>query len=110
IAAKQIVSLSIKPDYIIRALSSREMISSGKRPLDLLCFQLAKHYGVTYNPYLLMKKDFHRPLHGLTKKKRMEELQGKYVFNMMHAEKERPAILIIDDIVTTGTTMIAIRE
>lgn len=110
LAAKRVAELNIQPDYIVRALGSREMVCTGGRPLDQLCFKLAKAFDITYNPFLLMKKNFTIPLHRLSKKKRIRELDNQYVFNMLRSEKERPQILIIDDIVTTGTTMLAIRE
>jgi predicted amidophosphoribosyltransferase len=110
LAVKLIAQLNFHPDCIVRALASREKQCTGTRPLDLLCHNLAKNYGLLYNQLLLTKKDFTRPLHNMPKKKRIETLNNKYVFNNTVIETEPKKILIIDDIVTTGTTMLAIRD
>jgi predicted amidophosphoribosyltransferase len=110
LVVKHIIQLNINAGCVIRALGSREMVCTGKRPLDELCFKLAKYYSIEYNPYLLMKKDFTRPLHGLPKKLRVEQLNNKYIFNLSPALMPPSTILILDDIVTTGTTMLAIRD
>ena len=110
LAFRLISQLNIQPDCIVRALGSHEMISLGTCPADLLCQHLANHYGIKYNPALLTKKHCTRPLHNMPKRTRIETLSNKYLFKLGSGETKPEKILIIDDIVTTGTTMLTIKD
>ena len=98
---------------IIRALHHRETRVTPDHPcsLDLLGQTLAGHFRVPYLPGLLHKT---RPTvinQGLTRTQRQAELQDVYAINPAAFIQPPPrlrSILLLDDILTSGTTVRAI--
>lgn len=108
-------------DGIIRPLGSSELVADGSKPLDylgkFLSAHLVTHSGefTQYCPHLIRKNKITTPLH-LTRSRndRIQSLSGVYESNNLHYdfimpykgfETISPKILIIDDVITTGTTM-----
>ena len=95
-------------DVIVRALSSKELLASGKTPLDRVGQELAQRMGSEYAPQRLTK------LHptAAVKNAGNRESREKILWDAYMFEAEGlPAsvrIMIIDDIVTTGATFAAI--
>lgn len=89
---------------ILRALSSDEMSTdlTHHTPLDRFATRLANLVEGTYQPDLLHKTQKTMSVKFLSLADRIEELQNVYAFTGQSSIKE---ILILDDILTTGTTM-----
>ena len=89
---------------ILRALSSDEMSTDSTRrtPLDRFATRLANLVEGTYQPDLLHKTRKTKSVKFLSLVDRIEELENVYTFTGQSSFKE---ILILDDILTTGTTM-----
>jgi predicted amidophosphoribosyltransferase len=105
--------ISLTSDTIIlRALHHDEMVAGTKFPtaLDFLGHALAGHFGCRYLPSLLRKSRPARPCKELSRHQRKTELQGIYSLDsaarqMIATPAPNPPFLLIDDILTTGTTM-----
>jgi predicted amidophosphoribosyltransferase len=93
---------------IIRALHHNETIALTERPnsLDLLGIALAARIQTRYQPSLLLKHRTTRPIAALTREDRAAELHNIYYVG--EAGDAPRSILILDDILTTGTTIKAI--
>ncbi len=99
---------TISFDIIVRALHSKETTVGGKSPLDSLCQAIAKESGATYAPERLHKTRDTKPVGSLgAKAARQQELVDIYQFNDSGLS-ESCKILIVDDLVTTGSTLEAI--
>lgn len=94
---------SIERAVIMRALNSDETdVSLVKQTaLDRLGKKLALEINGAYNPHLLMKSRPTKSVKMLTKMEREKELEDIYSIDQIETEN----ILVIDDILTTGTTM-----
>jgi predicted amidophosphoribosyltransferase len=114
-AQKELDSLPWQPDtLILRALRHDEttFAPSHPTPLDLLGQALATRFHCHYQPGLLRKSRPTRPCKDLPRYQRMAELQDTYIFtppSLIHISPSPPStsspILLIDDILTTGTTL-----
>lgn len=124
-ALEALHGISITPDtVIIRALHHDEMIAGTKFPtaLDFLGHALAGHFSCRYLPSFLRKSRPARPCKELSRRQRKTELRGIYSLDpaarqMIAASAvpsdakafgdvaPAPPFLLIDDILTTGTTM-----
>jgi predicted amidophosphoribosyltransferase len=111
---------TIPPDsIIIRALHHEETLLRENAPpasLDKLGSALAHQFKGRYLPHLLRKSLPTQQIKGLSKEQREAELQGLYSLHPAPAApsaspiappsgQPTPSFLIIDDILTTGTTM-----
>jgi len=98
------IGTEFRPTIIVRALGSNELVANSSTPLDKLGQSLATHLSSVYQPTLLTKSSYNPPLKGLNKLKRQEVIRGLYsaVAGQLSGDIE---ILIIDDIITTGTTL-----
>lgn len=94
------------PDKTFLAL----IVSCNNKPLDQLCHSIAAHHSASYFPKLLTKSKTTRPLHKLNKTERRKELNNIYRIDPSIKPYRHKNILIVDDIVTTGTTMNAIKQ
>ena len=93
---------------LVRALGHREtsVLNGRPRPLDLLCQTLACDFGCRYLPTLLSKSRETPGNKGLSTRERATQLLDVY-----SADPPAPPctpLLLIDDILTTGTTIHAI--
>lgn len=105
--ASREVTANIKDiDIIVRVLGSTELTASGHTSLDKLGESLAKHTNSVYVKSALNKKRQTRPLKFLSRAERQQELNGLYTFQKPKTiSSNNPNILLIDDIVTSGTTL-----
>ncbi|GGB14886.1 ComF family protein [Puia dinghuensis] len=109
--------LTLPPDtIIIRALHHKETRAAQDRPstLDLLGQTLSGHFHFPYHPQLLHKTRPTNTVQGLTRRQRQAELQDVYQVNLpvtinittnLPAAAPPTSLLLIDDILTTGTTI-----
>jgi predicted amidophosphoribosyltransferase len=111
LACAKISQTKIKPDFIIRALSSKEVRATGKKPLDKLGRALAERLGSEYLPLAVLKHRETVPMHDIPHKvDREAELEGVYYLNPEYVFDADSTFLIIDDISTTNTTAHAIKD
>jgi len=97
-----------KTFIIVRALHSGELVATNS-PLDLLGSKLAQALKCQYTPQLIRKTKTTKDLKSLNKLERVQELVNVYTFNSSEKFKDHH-FLIIDDILTTGTTLNAVAE
>jgi hypothetical protein len=92
-------------DVIVRVLRSGELSADGTSALDRLCKTIALQSGATYAPERLVKTRKTRTLQGLGgRAAHRKELDGAFVFEGS-AIRARARILVVDDILTTGSTL-----
>lgn len=89
---------------IVRALGSSETTVHTGTPLDHLGQTIAGELGAVYMPKLLSKSRQNKSLKYLSAVERAQELTGLYSFNNYGAVSG-DNLLLIDDVVTTGTTL-----
>ncbi len=95
-------------DVVVRVLRSGELAADGTSGLDRLCTAIALQSGATYAPGRLVKTRTTRALQGLGgRAAHRKELDGAYVFDGS-AVKAGARILVVDDILTTGSTLEAV--
>ena len=102
--------LHVPPDtIIIRPLRHDETFARPEFPsaLDLLGQSLATHLRCRYNPALLTKSRITLPNKHLTRRERTSQLRDVYHFTPTPLSPSTP-FLLIDDILTTGTTLRAL--
>jgi len=97
-------------DYIVRPLSSEETELTYDKPLDKLGDALYEKYATDYWPDLLTKSRPTKPLKLLDKTARFNEINNVYSFDnslfpVSYFNNNSLDILIIDDTITTGTTL-----
>ena len=98
--------LEDSPDIVIRVLGSSEKTPVSGTPLDILGRKIAVKCGAEYVPAALSKSKINEPLHSLGGKiERENELKGIYNYHDIGQPMLFPKILLIDDIVTTGSTI-----
>lgn len=89
---------------IVRALGSSETSANTGTPLDHLGQTIASELGARYMPKLLSKSRQNKSLKYLSPAERAQELIGLYSFKDYGAV-QGDNLLLIDDVVTTGTTL-----
>jgi len=96
-------------DIVVRVLSSDETIATNKISLDILGEAIEKtSINLKYLPSTLSKSRTTKPLKMLkTKSEREKELAGVYSFKLPkgYSDTSKISVLVIDDIVTSGTTL-----
>lgn len=109
---KNVPSINYNVDVIVRVLSSSETSASSNTPIDTVGVNLAKVLQAQYLPNTLLKTRPTKPLHTLgSKNARQDELRGVYFVNpALNLINDGDSIMIIDDILTTGTTIEFIAE
>ena len=98
------ISGLISPTIIVRALGSAELKANSHKPLDQLGTCLAEYLNASYRPDLLIKSSSNLPLKGLGKAARERAIDGLYTACDL-GEGVVQSILILDDIITTGSTL-----
>jgi|GEM_PF-6868334 len=97
---------------IVRPLGSQEQSirpdAVPDTPLDKLCARLASANRCSYAPWLLTKRTRTRPLKGLNRDDRWRTLWDQYRVATPVDTDRIGCILLVDDIITTGTTFRAI--
>ena len=103
-ATNEIEQSTISPNFIIHALSHNEMHSNQNSSLGLLATSLQNRISnCRYLPNSLSKIRSIDRLHTMNRAARNNEINQAYKFNKPQNVNGR--FLIIDDIMTTGTTM-----
>jgi hypothetical protein len=102
--AIQEIGNTFNPSFIVRALGSSELTIIQPSPLDQLGQSLAQHLNTTYQPGLLTKSSSNPPLKGLNKAGRENAISGLYAVANVPTVGN-PEILVLDDIITTGSTI-----
>ena len=112
----------LPPDtVIIRALRHKETRPQTDPPssLDRLGQALSHQLGAPYRPHLLYKTHPTAVAQSLTRQQRTAELQNVYQINPIEANAAEtppavtntpPSILLLDDILTTGATILSILQ
>lgn len=73
---------------------------------ELLAMELSKISGITYEPRILRKVKSTRPQEGLSRTSRQKNLAGSFGVSEKHKHLLKDKnIVIIDDVMTTGTTV-----
>ena len=97
-------------DYVVRVFGSEECEYNidEVKTLDLLCYYIAQQIGAEYKPNILSKSSPNEKLHKGNKNKaeRQQIMHEKYD----SCEIENKSILVIDDIITTGSSMSEIKR
>ena len=99
---------AINVDFIIRVLDSRETEISGHSSLDRLGKGLSRTLNIPYRGNSLFKTRITQPLKGLHKTERYEEIHMVYRYRNNNPTANN--ILLIDDIITSGTTIREIKR
>lgn len=97
----------IAPDAIVRALGSTETITNSHHYMDSIGLALVQKWpSAEYTPEALSKTRSTLPLKHLGRQARINEISNCYQFTLPASiSRDDPTILILDDIVTTGSTM-----
>ena len=96
-------------DYILRPLSSQETDKVIEQPLDSLGKELSENKN--FIPDFFKKTDKHIPLHLLkNEEERDNTLKRIYQLNNYKIDLNEKRILIIDDIISSGSTMKILSE
>jgi hypothetical protein len=99
-----------KDMIVIRALKSAELFTDTKSPsgLDRVGNSIAYVFGCHYQPQMIVKNKITRPVKNLGIQQRRKELSGVYEIKDGFIDLNHRKVLIIDDVVTTGSTACAI--
>lgn len=98
----------LNPDLILRVLESEETEVSNHSPLDRLGDSLSDTLEAPYIGRCLYKTRTTRPLKFLNKQERFDEINGVYRYR--DETEDTQSILLIDDIITSGTTIKEIKR
>lgn len=106
LATREIKNKINNIDLIVRVLSSAELTATGGTALDKLGATIAKFTNSNYDNSALKKTRQTQSLKYLSRAERQREINGAYIFNKPSSIRSNsPRILLIDDIVTSGTTI-----
>jgi tetratricopeptide (TPR) repeat protein len=95
----------IKFDFIIRVLGSDEIYAEEEKPLDKLCRSIAKSLDIEYIPNLIYKSRRTSKLsHIKGLDNRIREISGAFGVNSGYDKLLNKRLLLIDDVLTAGTT------
>lgn len=103
--AALLISQTLSIDVIVRALGSKERTPDGSAPLDKLGVAVARKSGARYAPECLSKNAQTPRLRDPGEvRDRTKELGDAYLFTDPGLGAS-PRILLIDDVITTGSTL-----
>jgi ComF family protein len=87
-------------------LHKRRLRWRGFNQAELLAKEIVSHFGWPMMPLLMLRKKYTKPQAKLKKEEREKNLQGVFgVAGEQITEIKDQTILLIDDVLTTGTTM-----
>jgi predicted amidophosphoribosyltransferase len=101
-------SIPLSPDTIVLRALGHDETSAGlgfPTALDILGEKIATRFGCRYLPSLLLKSRVTLPCKHLLRRQRLDELRDVYAITATPPPLTSPPFLLIDDILTTGTTM-----
>lgn len=109
-SAQELRKVFVAPNcVVVRALGSlEERVETGHAPLDQLGRKIASLLDGHYIPGCLSKNRTTRKVKHLSREERERELSNSYTFDHSKIPAVAHDILVVDDILTTGTTMRAI--
>lgn len=99
----------VKIDYVVRVLGSKETNYVAGKPLGKLSYSLSEEIDAEYVTDSLSKTRETNKFTGLNLMQRQQEINDVYQVNDNHNFNHKN-ILIIDDVTTSGTTLIAVRN
>ncbi|WP_339905996.1 hypothetical protein [uncultured Cyclobacterium sp.] len=102
---------TISFELVIRVLGHDELEAKDKRPLDVIGSRIAAVRDSVYKPDIIGKLRVNKKLSFINSKvERESELKDNYYMVDKSYKEFGGNVLIIDDIKTSGTSMLAIRE
>ena len=105
-AIDDLAAASLRFDFILRALGSKELIPRTDRSLDTLGNRVATRQGAMYAPAILNKVRETAPLHTLrTLDERRREMANAYLAVDQSRDLNGRHVLLLDDVTTTNTTL-----
>ena len=106
LARERVQHFDYKFDYIIRVLSSNETYCLDNHPLSQVCKQIGEATHANFYTLALEKKSPTRQLKYLKVDDKRCEIENEYIFRISEYNRVPPLsrILLVDDILTTGTT------
>lgn len=96
---------------LLRPLSHQEYKADEEDlfiPIDVLCAQVSAHFNAVYLPRMMVKKWHIEPLRGKSAREREQMLKRVYKLNAEYKGMDVSRFWLIDDVLTTGTTIKAI--
>lgn len=99
-----------KGSLVLRALGSHEKLITSETALDHIGEGIARLTDSFYMPHLLSKIRYTRPMKVLTKHEREKELDGCYVLAKPPSGLNIRDVLLLDDILTSGSTMLKLTD
>ncbi|MCU0471495.1 MAG: hypothetical protein MUF58_23215 [Arcicella sp.] len=99
-----------KFDFVVRVLGSQEIevnLNQKKFPLDSICQFISEISSARYRPDILKKNKKNEPLKKMNKSDRENTIKGNY-FISSKLNLNYKNVLIVDDIITTGTSLMEI--
>ena len=105
----KVASDCIDFDLVMRVLGSKELVANGTKSLDRLCVELARLKGVKYQSNYLRKIHATPELKYLSAADRKLALKGVYVFEN-EDDLSGKKVLLVDDVITSGSSTRAIVE
>jgi len=94
----------IKPDYVLRALGSKEIRVTWRKPLDYLALGIALACRAEYKPFALAKDKWTSDSRMLGTLERHLQISNTYKLDQSQI-KNKSTILIVDDLTTTQATL-----
>lgn len=91
-------------DYVVRALGHNELVATEAAPLHTLSKNLAQKIGANYVPELLKKKRSNEKMTALSASDRKRVIHDVYTASL-ESLPDKTRILILDDVLTTGSTL-----
>ena len=98
--------LKEKPVLVSIPLSPRRLRKRGYNQAELLAKELGKRFGLDAQPVLKRVKET-KPQYGLKREERMENIKDAFGINekLKAGSEKYKTILLVDDVLTTGSTM-----
>lgn len=92
-------------DFMCRVLSHDEIIANGSKPLDLFCKKISKKFKIKYEDKFILKRKVNTKFTSLKRRDdRIKEMTNNYYCNKKFKLLPKSTILIVDDVITSGTS------